>query len=298
MRKPWYAYLYIKSPITKITLGILSVLIAIVVILFIGLFEEPRMEAQTRNWEGRQIEKGAEIFANNCSSCHGPDGKGLPNVAPALHSRYFFTQRLNDIGWAGSLHDYVALTVAAGRPSKVNTQWAQIMPTWSNRFGGPLRDDQIEQVVAYVLNWEEDALQQTPEEDPWQFFQDAPSKAEGAQEQAPAEQPAQGESAGPRPPQELFVTYGCSGCHNLDEPQTDTNRGPVGPNLGNLYEVAGEMVPGQDAETYVYTSIVDPNAFIVPGYSANIMPQNFADQMSEEEIRGLVQWLLDPNRQR
>ncbi|OUC06804.1 hypothetical protein RY27_18755 [Litorilinea aerophila] len=298
MRKPWYAYLYIKSPITKITLGILSVLIAIVVILFIGLFEEPRMEAQTRNWEGRQIEKGAEIFANNCSSCHGPDGKGLPNVAPALHSRYFFTQRLNDIGWAGSLHDYVALTVAAGRPSKVNTQWAQIMPTWSNRFGGPLRDDQIEQVTAYVLNWEEDALQQTPEEDPWQFFQDAPSKAEGAQEQAPAEQAAQDESAGPRPPQELFVTYGCAGCHNLDEPQTDTNRGPVGPNLGNLHEVAGEMVPGQDAETYVYTSIVDPNAFIVPGYNANIMPQNFADQMSEEEIRGLVQWLLDPNRQR
>ena len=31
-------------------------------------------------------------------------------------------------------------------------------------------------------------------------------------------------------------------------------------------------VPGQDAETYVYNSIVDPNAYIVENYQAGLMP--------------------------
>ncbi len=298
MKKPWYSFLYVRSPLVKIALGILAVLIAIGVLLFLGVIEEQRMEAQTANWDGRGVEKGAEIFANNCANCHGPDGKGLPGVAPALHSKYFFTQRLTDVSWTGSLHDYVALTVAAGRPSKVTTQWAQHMPTWSQRFGGPFRDDQVNNVTAFVLNWEEDALQQGTAEnpDPWQPFADAPSRGVASDGSAPAE--AAPEPTGPLPPQELFVSMGCSGCHNLDLPQDANNRGPVGPNLGNLYEVAGTFVPGEDGPTYVHNSIVNPNAYVVEGYMSGIMPQNFAERMSEEEINSLVEWLLDPNRQR
>ena len=41
------------------------------------------MEAQTNSWHGRSTEIGAELYANNCASCHGLDGKGLPVVAPA-----------------------------------------------------------------------------------------------------------------------------------------------------------------------------------------------------------------------
>ena len=161
MRKPWYSWLYVRSPIAKIVLGIVAVMISIVVLLAQGWMEERRMQAQTDNWQGRSVEKGAEIFANNCYTCHGADGKGLPGVAPSLNSRYFFTQRMADVGWTGTLHDYVALTVAAGRPSKTKSQWAQIMPTWGVRFGGPLRDDQVEYVTQFVLNWESDALQQS-----------------------------------------------------------------------------------------------------------------------------------------
>ncbi len=297
MKRPWYSFLYIRSPIVKIGLGIASLLLTIVLLLFLGIIEEQRMEAQTANWAGRAIETGADLYANNCYNCHGVDGKGLPGVAPALHSKYFFTQRLNDIGWSGSLHDYVALTVAAGRPSKVNTQWAQMMPTWSHRYGGPFRDDQVLAVTDFVLNWEQDALTQgTPDNpDPWVHFLDAPSRAvadgEGGAPAAVAAEPT-----GPRPPQELFNVMGCLGCHNLDQPQTPNNRGPVGPNLGNLHETAGTH--GEDAATYVHNSIVNPNAYISEGYMAGIMPANFGERMSEEEINSLVDWLLDPNRQR
>ncbi len=91
---------------------------------------------------------------------------------------------------------------------------------------------------------------------------------------------------------------GCSGCHNLDQPQTADNRGPVGPNMGNLPENAATRVAGEDAVTYVHNSIVNPNAHVADGYMGGIMPQNFAERMSEEEINALVEWLLDPNRQR
>jgi mono/diheme cytochrome c family protein len=170
-----------------------------------------------------------------------------------------------------------------------------MMPTWSSRYGGPLRDDQVEDVTDFVLNWEADAVTQTAETDPWQPFENAPMTdifTGAAVETAPA-----AEATGPLPPQELFVSMGCAGCHNIDQPQTDSNKGPIAPNLGNFYEIAGTKVAGEDAVTFTHTSIVNPNAYTEPGYNP-VMPANFADRMSPEEIDSLVAWILDPNRQR
>jgi mono/diheme cytochrome c family protein len=285
----------VRSALAKLILSILAMMVAVAVVLFQGVIEERRMAAQTDNWDGRSVQNGAAIYANNCASCHGPDGKGLPGVAPALHSRYFFTQRLTDLAFTGSLEDYVALTVAAGRPNNKNSQWAQMMPTWSSEYGGPFRGDQVRDVAKFVVNWEKDALTQTKETDPWQPFQNAPTVdiyGDGAAIVAEATP----ESTGPRPPQELFVSMGCVGCHNMNLPQDEQNRGPVAPNMGNLYETAGTKVPGEDGPTYVHASIVNPNAFINEGYTAGIMPQNFTEKMSEDEIQSLVDWILDPNR--
>ncbi len=317
MRKPWYHILYVRSPILKILFGIIGVMATVALVLFQFYTEEPRMAAQAANWNGRSIEKGAELYANNCSSCHGMDGKGLPNVAPALDSKYFFTQRMADVGWSGTMADYVELTLIAGRPSKVGTQWAQIMPTWSSEVGGPLRSDQILQLVNYVMNWQDAALAQTAAEDPFQCFKGVPTKAgEGDKspdalqiktcladgtsflpgEPVPTPQP-EDTSAGPRDPAALFVSTGCVGCHNLNLDQTADALGQPGPHMRNLAENAAQRVAGEDAVTYVHTSIVNPGAYVVPGYINGIMPANFADQMSEEEINNLVAWILDPNRQ-
>jgi len=147
--------------------------------------------------------------------------------------------------------------------------------------------------------------------DPWQPFQDAPSLAApdtitytvgtlgaaavGAELAATAVvTDATGAETAPAiiPPQQLFVSMTCNACHLLGT----IGVGVIGPDLNSLPETAGTKVAGQDAETYVYTSIVEPNAFINEGYPAGVMPANFKDRMSEEEIRGLVAWLLDPNR--
>lgn len=300
MEKPWYAFLYIKSPIVKIVWGIASIIVAIAVVLIVGLLEENRMEAQTGNWEGRSIEKGAEIYAQNCYTCHGLNGQGVPG--PALNSKHFFEERLTEVGFAGTLEDYVKLTVAAGRPSVTNNQWGVIMATWSRDYGGPLRNDQVQQVTDYVLNWESTAIQQTPEEDPWIPFANIPVQASedvtGTATTTDADTDS-AKTAEVRSPEVLFGNppegMGCVACHNMELPEDANNRGIVGPNLGNLADHAGDRVPGEDAETYVYNSIVNPGAFIVPTYPAGIMPQGFDTRMTPEEIDGLVQWMLDPN---
>jgi mono/diheme cytochrome c family protein len=318
MYKTWYDWMYVRSPITKILIGIITVLISFAALVVQGFFfEEKRMAAQTDSWNGRSIEKGAELFAGNCASCHGPDGKGQAGVAPALHSRYFFEQRLTDVGFAGTLFDYVESTVASGRPSKPvgKSQWAQVMPTWSTTFGGPLRPDQIVHITNFVMNWRDNAVAQawvtqtlttTTNVDPWQPFVDAPSKAEkdtlawfvGTPAQLRSTAATSGTvgsdvAAGARPPQQLYVDMACAGCHKLGP----HNVAVAGPDQNTLPETAATRVAGQDAETYVYTSIVDPNAYVVEGYPTGIMPANFTERMSEEEIRALVQWMLDPNRQ-
>ncbi|MEZ4663181.1 MAG: c-type cytochrome [Caldilineaceae bacterium] len=225
-------------------------------------------------------------------------------MAPALNSKYWFTHRLNDLGYTGSQKSYVMLTVAAGRPSKVNSQWAQRMATWSRAYGGPLRDDQIDALANYILNWEESALEQTDEEDPWQPFQGVDTGWEGVRAAEAgitetvgiSETQAVTETAGPRSPDKLFVELACVGCHDLNARQDPDVTHLVGPNLGNLWEVAGNKVPGEDATTYVHNSIVTPNAFVNEGFLANLMPQDLATKMTPEELDALVTWLLDPNR--
>src|SRR6476620_1528011 len=105
MEKPWYSFLYIKSPITKIVWGIVSALVAIATILLLLIMEPARMAAQANNWQGRSIEKGADIWANNCYTCHGDHGQG--GAGPALNSKHFFNQRLTELGFAGTLPDFI-----------------------------------------------------------------------------------------------------------------------------------------------------------------------------------------------
>jgi mono/diheme cytochrome c family protein len=279
MYKPWYSFLYIKSPIAKILWGIAALVITLVVVGFQTVIEEPRMAAQNANWEGRAIEKGADIYNNNCYTCHGTQGQGAPNVAPPLNSKHFFEKRITEIGFSGSLRNYIKGVVAAGRPVKSRPEWAQVMPTWGQRYGGPLRDDQVEQVTAYVLNWEKTALQQTDAEDPWQSVMGVSAVA------APT---------GPQTPQQIFTSKGCIGCHAI-KPE-DEGKVMVGPYLGKLNEVAPTRKPDMKAEDYVYESIVNPSAFNVPDFPSGVMPANFKDTISEEDLQKLVAWLLDPNR--
>ena len=147
----------------EITLGSLFILITSVFILVYGFNEEKRMEETALAQRARSIEVGAGLYEQQCSRCHGTQGLGIPGLCPPLNDRYFFDDRLTDVGWSGTLEDYIVATASSGRlsstrPQTYPGQGVPAMPSFSEHFGGPMRDDQIRAIADFVMNWEETAV--------------------------------------------------------------------------------------------------------------------------------------------
>ena len=66
----------------------------------------------------------------------------------------------------------------------------------------------------------------------------------------------------------------------------------AGPTWYAMAATAAERVEGQDATTYLYNSIVHPNDYLVDGYAAGIMLQNYGDTLSDQDVADLVAYLL------
>ncbi|MBZ0298410.1 MAG: c-type cytochrome [Anaerolineae bacterium] len=63
-------------------------------------------------------------------------------------------------------------------------------------------------------------------------------------------------------------------------------------NTDNTDEMMMPMPMQTDPVEYLRTSILDPNAFIVPGFPDNLMPKNFGEIFTEDEINDLIAYLL------
>ena len=80
---------------------------------------------------------------------------------------------------------------------------------------------------------------------------------------------------------------GCSTCHSIEPDQVI-----VGPSLAGVATRAVSRVKGQTAEEYLRNSILDPNVYIVDGFSPNTMYQNYKDALSDQQVNDLVAYLL------
>ena len=78
----------------------------------------------------------------------------------------------------------------------------------------------------------------------------------------------------------------CASCHAT--PDDDVI---VGPSLAGIDERAGARLPGVDAETYIRQSVLDPRAYTVEGYPDNMMPINYGDVFSEDDIQSILAYL-------
>ncbi len=94
-----------------------------------------RIRPQAQGPTQDELELGARLYAENCAVCHGPNGEGRvgatlakdwPSIRPDL--------RVKD----------TIVNGVSGSP----------MPAWSQQKGGPLTDEEIEALVAYILSWE------------------------------------------------------------------------------------------------------------------------------------------------
>jgi mono/diheme cytochrome c family protein len=77
----------------------------------------------------------------------------------------------------------------------------------------------------------------------------------------------------------------CATCHTLD------GSARVGPSLQNFAANAPAHSGDASLEDYTYTSIVQPSAYIVEGFS-NIMYGQYGRQLTPQQIADLIAYLL------
>lgn len=85
---------------------------------------------------------------------------------------------------------------------------------------------------------------------------------------------------------------GCVTCHSL-EPDVIL----VGPSLHGIATTAFKRVIGVQTSNYIYLSIVTPNQHVVEGFPPDLMPGNYAVDLTEDEIANLVSFLMTLERE-
>jgi mono/diheme cytochrome c family protein len=100
----------------------------------------------------------------------------------------------------------------------------------------------------------------------------------------PTETGGGGPVGDPAAGKQIFTTTAqptCASCHTLSEAGAT---GTVGPNLD-------DVLKGKDA-AFIRESIVEPNAEIATGFQQGIMPQNYGQQLDDQQLNDLVAFLV------
>jgi len=86
--------------------------------------------------KSQAVQAGSNLFTQNCATCHGSQGEG--DIGPALNDKTFL---------ASTADGTIFSVISSGIP---DTQ----MPAWNQTHGGPLTDESVSQLVAFIRSWE------------------------------------------------------------------------------------------------------------------------------------------------
>ena len=241
---------------------------------------EPSARAEARETLTESLtEQGLELFAANCSSCHGDDGQGVD--APALNSQQFLS---------AATDDQIASLIAHGVPGTG-------MSAYALDFGGFLTLEQIEAVATFIRSWEEDA----PDRPDWR----SPEGGEGhdeepadAHEEEPAdaqeEEPADGHEEEPADGHEEEATTTTSLGSTTTEPEPELDAAVLFANTCarcHGADLSGDEGPPLDATSH---STGEPDEHLIEAirFGRDEMP-SFADELTEEQILALVAYIRE-----
>ena len=85
----------------------------------------------------------------------------------------------------------------------------------------------------------------------------------------------------------IGTNAGCVTCHSLEQGVT-----VVGPSLAGIATTAATAEAGKSAEEFLKESIINPNAVITEGFTASVMPQNWAQVLTNAQVDQLVEYLM------
>jgi mono/diheme cytochrome c family protein len=128
-----------------IIVGLVLTLLVLVGFSFYWMGESNRLEEAAKHFANERVQHGRRVYSEQCVSCHGPEGEG--GIGTALNDKSLLKNTLDEIFYS---------VIRSGVPS---TQ----MPAWSVDFGGPLTDEDVRDVVAFIRAWEPTAPEVEPE---------------------------------------------------------------------------------------------------------------------------------------
>ena len=80
---------------------------------------------------------------------------------------------------------------------------------------------------------------------------------------------------------------GCFACHSLEPDKV-----LVGPSQVGVATRALTRKPGYPPDLYLYESIIRPNAFVAPNFAPNIMPPDFKQRLTPQQISDVIAFLM------
>lgn len=218
-------------------------------------------EAEGEGGEDALVAAGEELFTQTCAGCHGAqDGAGPALTGMADRA----ATRVEGMSAEDYLHESIVDPSA-----HVVEGFQDIMP---KNYDEQFDDQQIDSLVAYIISAGSEGGAADDAEATEEAAEDAEGEADGAA--------AAGDAAAGG---ELFA-QNCAGCHG--------DADGAGPARVGMGERAAARVEGMSAEDYLHESIVDPSAHVVEGFS-DIMPKQYGEQFSEEQIANLIAYMLE-----
>jgi nitric oxide reductase subunit C len=169
------------------------------------------------------------------------------------------------------------------------------MPTWSEEFGGPLRDDQVQALVAYIMNWGQAYAGATPVPQPTVV-----PVGTDITVALPAGDAASGQAR--------VTALGCTACHISTGAATlgpdwmasgDPNGQGIGTRAEGRLDAADYEGAATNGDQYLFESIVAPDAYLVPGNATyvnasngqSIMPHNYATLLDAQMLADVIAYL-------
>lgn len=116
--------------------GLVLTIIAILAFAVYSFGESSRLVKAAEEFSAERVSLGSEIYQAQCVTCHGAQGEG--GVGFVLNSKTLLNNTPDEVFFS---------LIRSGVP---NTQ----MPAWSVDFGGPLTDEDVRNVVAFIRAWE------------------------------------------------------------------------------------------------------------------------------------------------
>ena len=250
-----------------------------------------RADASSGTWRDRiadehQLEalvtRGRNLYANLCFDCHGKEGKGDVGVGLPLNKPDFKYDNIkSDPAKVAQVDSLLDLTIHRGRlkpPPSIS------MPAWGSQDGGPLNDEQIRQLVAFI--------EHAPDKE-WADIVTVRRELGFSEEPNPPKSQVSGSD--PVALGKSIAQASCSSCHSFTPGQTSPV--PQAPNLGkygsegplNSENKAAKAAAGSSDQWLIDWVSRAPK--VKPGIIMPVFAKADGGQLDPDQIKAVVAYL-------